>query len=203
MAERPSPLNPPPNGNGRHVNWAAARAYFLALPTEHRTFKAVAEKFHVTPARVGQIAKRDSWLKARDELEELEVAETEKVIRKRVLELARDRATRIVRVVELVDRVNDVALQKLKVGEDGAITVEGELELEKILSTMPGLVRMAELVSGEATDRVHVSEVQPVLVAFAQIAVRYAPAEERDRVVVELEQASAGLLQMGPPELVA
>jgi hypothetical protein len=184
------------DGSPPKVNWQAAKAYFLALPVERRTFKAVAERFKVSDVRVGQIAKRDRWGEDVLRLDEEQERATWSKLRREL----RSRADRVARTLELYDRANDLALELLPVREDGSIDVEklgaGAPTLEQILRRIPGLFRMAELAAGEATDRVQIADVQPVLSAFARIAVLEAAPERRAEVMRLLEAASAGLVAL-------
>lgn len=182
-----------PKGNGRKVNRGVIRAYWLALPEPRRTFTAVADRFGCSDVRVGQIAREDGWAKLLEEHEAAEAREMQKALVREVRRRARSRVDRLLSTLELYDRVNDVALDALPIGEDGKI-IAGELRLESLLASMPGLFKMAELAAGEATDRVAIADVQPVLVAFARIAVLRAPAADRGEVMRELEAASAGLV---------
>jgi hypothetical protein len=184
------------NGNGAaRVNWRAAKAYYLALPEERRSYAAVARRFGVSDVRVGQIAKRDGWAKAVEEIQAIEEREIQRVLRREL----RNRAERISRTLEVYDRVSDLALELLPLDESGEIDVTRIRELpslDALLGKMPGLFRMAELAAGEATDRVAISDVPPVLVAFARIAVLNADADRRGEVMRELEAASAGLVAL-------
>lgn len=186
-------------GHPPRINWQAARAYFLALPENKRSYKAVADKFKVTRERVGQVAKADGWYEALEAVQEAEEREIMRVVRREL----RNRAERIARTLDLYDRAADLTLELLPVTATGEIDLlrmrEQGIELptlDSLLGRIPGLFKMAELAAGEATDRVEVTEVQPVLVAFARIAVLNAPPAERGRVLAELEQASAGILEL-------
>lgn len=199
--EQPSPPNPKRPGRQPEHNWPVIRAYWLALSPEERTFKAAGARFGVTAERVGQIARRDGWLVAAKDLDlERERAE-DRELRKMIRRDARQRAERLSRTLELYDRTNDLALELLPLKADGSVDVaalgDARPTIDAILGRMPGLFKMAELAAGEATDRVAVSEVQPVLLAFARIAVMRAPAGERGEVMRELEAASSGLIPLG------
>lgn len=188
---------PQQNGSRPRISWAAALAYWLALPEDRRTYRAVADRFLISEARVGQVAKRDGWLKTLERIETEALVETEKEVRRRISRLARSRADRISSTLELFDRANDLALAQLPLTEAGEIDLDaiGDVALDKILERMPGLFRMAELAAGEATDRVHVSEVQPVLLAFARIAL-LDRGDERERILGMLTAASSGLVEI-------
>lgn len=181
------------------TDWKVARAFYLGLPAQTRTLKAVADRFGVSDVRVSQVAKRDRWTEAaleRDREEaQAEAAEESRLMREVVRRRARTRADRLAATLEVYDRVADVALELLPLDKEGRVK-PGEANLERIVSALPGLFRMAELAAGEATDRVAIAEVQPVLAAFARVAILAAPAERRGDVLRELQAASAGLVEL-------
>lgn len=187
------------NGNRPRISWPVAKAYWLALPEEKRTYQAVADRFNVSAERVGQIARRDNWAEDADRVR----VEQERALYREVRRTVRSRADRIARTLDFFDRANDLAIASLPIDANGEIDLtklgEARPKIEALLSSMPGLFKMAELAAGEATDRVAIAEVQPVLVAFAKIAVVNAPADRRGEVMAELEQASAGLVELGAP----
>lgn len=202
-----SPTTSPPKrsrvGVGARISWPAALAYYLALPWERRSWKAISDRFGVSEVRVGQVARRDGWVEKAEALdqrrERIVGQELERVYR---IE-ARARAERLQRTLALYDRANDLALEMLpldKAGQIDATKIPGGMpRLDQLLERMPGLFKMAELASGEATDRVEIAQVQPVLVAFARIAVLHAQVDDRGDVMRELEDASAGLLTLDRP----
>lgn len=186
---------------GQATNRKAALAYWLALPHEKRSHLAVAQRFGVSRQRIQQIATEDEWSKRLDELEEAEAAEAMRDVRRAVRRQARSRAERIAQTLEAYDRSNDLLLGLLPIKADGTIDEKaldrlGDRPLDRLLGHLPGLHRMAELAAGEATDRLAVTEVQPVLIAFAKIAVFHAPPEERPAVMRELADASSGLIPL-------
>jgi hypothetical protein len=179
----------------KRTNWSAARAYFLALPPERRTFAEVSRRFQVSDVRVGQVARSQGWVEAAGEIDE-------RVERRAITMLVRNRAERLARTLEVADRYTDLVLGQIPLKADGSVDVaaipkEALGRIDQVVEKMPGLFKMAELAAGEATDRVAISELQPVLVAFARIAVVNAPAELRGEVIRELEAASAGLVTLG------
>lgn len=187
-----------PKTNGRRISRTAARAYWLALPEERRSYKAVAERFHVSDVRIGQIARADDWPKALAELQTQADRIERQELAKELRRLARNRAERLGRTLEAYDRLNDLLLERIPIGEDGLVDVDQvrELKLETLITGLPGLFKMAELAAGEATDKVAIADVHPVLISFARIAVLRAPAEERGEVMRELESAAAGLIAL-------
>jgi predicted flap endonuclease-1-like 5' DNA nuclease len=178
-------------GNG--TNWQAARAYFLALPPHRRSYAEVARRFHVSRGRVSQIARRDGWPAEATLIDQ-------RVREKAATMLARTRAERLVRMQEVADRTSDLALAMLPLDEKGAVDIAkipgGAPRLDQVLEKIPGLFKMAELAAGEATDRVSIADVRPVLIAFARIAVVHADPDRRGDVVRELEAASSGLVAL-------
>lgn len=186
--------DPKVKGNG--TNWQVAKAYFLAMPPNKRSFAAVSRRFKVSDARVGVVARSGGWV------EEAEKADR-RAEKRAVTMIVRNRADRLVRTLEIYDRSTDLALQILPLDAKGAIDVKKidpskMPRIDQVLEKLPGLFRMAELAAGEATDRIALSELQPVLIAFAKIAVVNARPEDRGQVVRELEQASSGLVSLEP-----
>lgn len=179
-------------GNG--TNWQAAKAYYLALPPSRRTYAEVARRFKISPERVGQIGRSHGWVAEAEKTDE-------RVERRAITTIVRNRAERLARTLELYDRASDLTLTMLPLNADGSIDIKAIKEMPRIdqmLEKIPGLFKMAELAAGEATDRVSIADVQPVLIAFARIAVVHASPEARADVVRELEAASSGLVQLDP-----
>lgn len=178
----------------KRTNWQAARAYYLALPLTKRTFAEVGRRFQVSDVRVGQVARSQGWVE--------EAAKVDERIEKRAISLlVRNRAERLARTLEVADRYTDLVLAQIPLDANGQIDVskipaEALGRIDQVVEKMPGLFKMAELAAGEATDRVAIAELQPVLVAFAKIAVVHAPPEKRGEVIRELEAASAGLVTL-------
>lgn len=182
------------------IDWTIARAWYLALPMDKRTFASVASRFGVSRSQVSRRAGEEGWdAVARDADRRVERRALERVIR--------SRADRLARTIEVYDRANDLAAQLLPIDEATGLIDVGKIEamprVDQILEKLPGLFRMAELAAGEATDRVAVAEVQPVILAIARIAIMRAPADERGSVLREIEAATAGLVQIGPGTEVA
>lgn len=176
------------------TNWQAAKAYYLALPPTRRSYAEVARRFKVSDVRVGQVARAQGWSIEADTVDR-------RVEQRAITQIVRNRADRLARTLELYDRASDLTLTMLPLNADGSIDVARIKEMPRIdqmLEKIPGLFKMAELAAGEATDRVSIADVQPVLIAFARIAVVHASPESRADVVRELEAASSGLVQLDP-----
>ena len=185
-----------PKTKANGTNWEVAFAYYRGLPPHRRTKAAVARRFNVSDARVGQIARKDGWDEGARKADER--------VRARVVTLGvRSRADRLARTIEVSDLVQDYAHLKLT-AVNGALDVDAAdkagLTLDAALLRIPALFKMAELAAGEATDRVSIADVQPVLVAFARIAVLQSPADVRGETMRLLDAASSGLVALGPGE---
>ena len=163
----------------QRTDWAAALAYWLALPVHERTYSRVATHFRVSPHAVGNHARKHRWEDAAAEVDRQAAAEA-------VRKARRSRSARIEQALRLVDGTMDFFEEKLP-----------EKAADARLSDLPALVKLAELLEGEATDRVDLGQVRAVLVAVVQVAGRYVPAEARDAFLGELDQAVGGLLQLG------
>jgi hypothetical protein len=158
------------------IDWDAAFAYFCSDPTT--TFTGVARQFHVSHTAVCKHAKRDNWNDQRAKL--LDQAANGALQRVR-----RTRQERIQKVLELVDTV-----------------VEGftdERLAEAKVSDVPALVKLAELLEGEATDRVDIRRVQPVIVAFVTRVARHVPKDAQTEFAADLDWLEGELLAIESP----
>lgn len=144
----------------RGTNWHEARDYWLALDPP-RSFETVAKAFAVSAQRVGFIARRDSWAKLGADVDRRAL---EQATRRIVLSRA-DRVTKVLGIV------------------DGALAhFDAELEAKAAdakLADLPGLVKLAELLVGEATERMEFAEVQEALGSVMAIAVELLPVGKR------------------------
>ena len=124
----------------KRIDWSTAKAAYVGDPT--RSYGKIARSFGVSEAAVRQHSKREGWIEAAEKFD----AETlERAMRAQVK--SRDR-----HFLEAA-RVRDEAF---------ALTLEKLLDrsLEVKLSDLPAIGKYVELLSGEATDRVEVSEVR-------------------------------------------
>ena len=124
----------------RRIDWQAAKAVFVGDPT--RSFAKVARQFGVSEAAVRKHAKAEAW---EDAAHGFDAEAEQRAMRAQVK--TRDR-----HFLEAA-RVRDEAF---------AITLKRLLDesLEVKLSDLPAIGKYVELLSGEATDRVEVSEVR-------------------------------------------
>lgn len=172
------------DGNRRpRIDWDAAFAYFASDPTI--SFGKVGKQFGVSDVAVGKHAKRDNWNQRRAEL--LEQAANSALQRAR-----RTREQRITKVLGLVDSAIDGFDTQL----DAKIA-------EAKLSDLPALVKLTELLEGEATDRVDVTRVQPLIAAFVVKVAVLVPAERDGELSGVLDWFEGELRALEPGERAA
>jgi hypothetical protein len=133
------------------TDWIAARDFWLALPAHERHSVTVARRFGISEARVRFIAKRDNW-------RDLAAAVDARVAAQVTTRIVRSRADRVRKTLGIVDGLLDRFDAQL-----------AELELRP--GELPGLVKLAELLEGEATDRVTSAEAQEMFAALMALAV--------------------------------
>jgi tRNA A37 N6-isopentenylltransferase MiaA len=161
------------------IDWAAALAYFLALPPHQRTFASVAARFGVSDTAVRNHARKHGWDAAAAELDRQAAADAMRKAR-------RTRAQRIEQALRLVDGTMDAFEEHLP-----AKAAEAKI------SDLPALVKLAELLEGEATDRIDVSQARALVNVVFQVAGRFVPADQREVFLQEMDAAVGGLLQLG------
>ncbi|MFL5911432.1 MAG: hypothetical protein ACJ768_12760 [Gaiellaceae bacterium] len=145
----------------RGTDWIAARDFWLALDPGVRSYGAVAHQFGITDTRVRYVAKRDGWAEHAADLDEKALES----LKRRVIK-TRDERNEI--FLRIVDAANEQALDKLTAKQ-----------LEVRLSDLPALGKHAELILGEATDRISFAELQEALGVVLTIATRFVPKRSR------------------------
>lgn len=161
------------------VDWDTARAFYVALGPEIRTYARIAAEYHVSEHTVGKWAKRQDWPAAAAQADN-EAAERAMRASVRSLEL------RNLDTIRVADKARAAVLA------DGV-----ELDPNVALRVLPRLATIEQLLAGEATGRVEISEVTSVLSLVFVIAGRYVPAEQRAAFMAELDEALGGLLDLG------
>lgn len=160
------------------IDWIAARQLYLDLEGE-RTFAAVAKHFGVSDVAVGNRARREDWKRAAREYDERTADE---LAAKRV----RTRAARVAQSLRIVDKL----LDRVEVDVD---------VLDLKVSDFPALVKTAELLEGQATDRIALGEIQPVLrtynAALLELA-RFAPDDIVEALMGRLDTSLAEIQRM-------
>lgn len=167
------------------VDWDAARAFYVALGQGTRTYGLVAEKFAVSDTSVRKWARRQSWERVAADADN-RAAEKALAQADRTLE-QRNRDT-----VRVAEKVRTTILDEAAV-----------LDPNVALRVLPRLSTLEQLIAGEATGRVEISEVTSVLSTVFVVAGRYVPLEHRAAFMRELDEALGGLVELNPGEAAA
>lgn len=156
----------------RGTNWAEARDFWLALQPP-RSFQTVADQYRVSRSRVRYVAVREGWeaLAADVDARALENA------KRRIVRSRADRVTKVLGIIDgLVDRYDDELAQ---------------LELKP--ADLDRVVKLGELLQGEATDRVEFGEVKDAFVRFGTRVLGWLPKEFHERFLGELRDELGGV----------
>jgi hypothetical protein len=130
------------------VDWDAARTFYIALGLDERSYARVAAEFRVSDKTVRKWAHRQDWpAQAR----EADAAVADAAL----LYVHKTRSERVSMVLTLVDSYVEKVAAKLKAGD-----------LDVKASDVAALVKVAELLSGEPTDRIQVAQLRPLLDAY-------------------------------------
>jgi hypothetical protein len=157
-----------------------AFSYFAGLPPAERSRSRVAARFQVSPQRMSQLAARHRW--------DDRVALLDARARRRAeTTIVRDRAKVLATTLEIVDLAESELLARLRAGE-----------AEVRLADLPGLVRLRELLLGEATERIDVAEDKVVNAAAISVGQRIVEQARRQEYADALEQAVGGIVSLGP-----
>lgn len=160
------------------VNWEAAWAYYAALPPERRQFSAVAARFGVSDTAVRKQAIARGWLERIREVDTRTRGKVENVI-------VRDRAREITKTLEIIALAESELLGRPRAG--GA---------EVRLADLPALVRLRELLLGEATERVQVGEVKIIVHAAFAVGPRFIEPARRQDYLDALRAAVGGIVSV-------
>lgn len=161
------------------IDWDAAFAYFCSDPTV--SYPKVSRQFSVSVTSVGKHARAEKWNERRAKLHEQAANGALQRVR-------RSREQRVQKVLELVDAAVD--------GFDARLDAK---IAEAKLSDLPALVKLAELLEGEATDRVDIRKVQPVIVAFVTRVARHIPKPAQAAFAADLDWLEGELLSIDAP----
>jgi hypothetical protein len=157
------------------VDWAEAEAFYLAVAPTERTYSKVARQFKVSDVRVGQVARQRGW--------QAKALEVDRRADEASITLAvRTREQRIKKTLGIIDRMLD-----------RYTTSVNALELKP--SDLPQLVKLAELLVGEPTDRVEVSVVRRVFALVIERAGLYVERDRREAFLEEMRELEASLPQ--------
>ena len=175
MASSPKRGTRKPGGGGPRIDWAAAEIWFFADPG--RSLADVAREFGVSDTAVYKHAKSGNWPARRRDMETKARSNAE-------ARVARSREDRIAKVLQVVDLVVDSVFEDLVPAEEGA-----EPRVRPDYAKLPEFVKLAELLSGEATDRVSFDEMQTALRTVFQVAAKYVPKAKRAEFLAEVNEA--------------
>lgn len=169
-----------PSGPQRtRIDWDAALAFYVALGPTERSLQRVADEFPVSLASVKKWAKRKDWhdVAAKADAQAGQVALDRAV---------RSRSERTEAVLKLVDEYLDQTTEKIK--------AKG---LDIKASDIPHLVKLAELLLGEPTDRIAISQIEPLLDAYDtaldKLRDMASDPAEADRIIGGLDEALLAL----------
>jgi len=149
-------------GSHSAIDWDAAFAYYAALGST-RTFRHVREHMGVGQRTVERAAIRLNW-KAR-------IAEHDREVAAQVdRTLVRDRSLRVADTLRIIDASRLKFAANLR-----------EQTFRLTGSDFVGLIKLEQLLEGEATDRVSVVELQEAIGLVMAVAIRYI--EKKDQTV--------------------
>lgn len=166
------------------TDWGAALAFYVGLGPQKRSYRLVAEQFGVSETTAKKHG--DGRCKCCKPWQEIAQAIDVEAARKALAGAARTREQRASQVLRLVDNILD--------------GFEAELDAkiaDAKVSDLPGIVKLAELLEGEATERVDPGQVQQVLALVLQLGARGLP---RERFLEEFDRAVVGVLGVGSEE---
>jgi hypothetical protein len=167
------------DNHGRsRISWDDAFTYYASLPRGRRSFGKVARKFGVSDTAVRNHAGRHGW---RDRVAAIDAKTDERIAAK----VVRSRSERVADVVNFADLYAQEVLSQLRAGD-----------LPLSAAELVHVVKLAELLSGEATDRIQVHEVRVLVAATFELAGRFVPADRREEFLREVE-AFTGELGIG------
>lgn len=158
------------------TDWIEARDFWLALPPP-RSSQLVADRYRVTRARVNYVRKRDNW----DAIAaKLDAAALAKVTRR----IVRSRIERNDDFLDLYDTILIRAREQV-----------AQPDSEVPLAVVPAYGKHAELIEGEATERMGLmgeSEVTEALGVIVQAAVSFIPKDAREAFLAEVRRLLGG-----------
>ncbi len=156
------------------IDWDEAFAFYCNLDKTQRTYRAVAEAFPISEQSVKVRGRTEDWPAAAAEIDR---QAAEAAMRK----VVKSRSERVAATLKFADDYVDAAAKNLK---DGTLDIKA--------SDVPALVKTAELLLGEPTDRVQISQIRPLLDAYdaaiEQLRDITGDDEAADRIVAKLDE---------------
>ncbi|MDQ5841653.1 MAG: phage terminase small subunit-related protein [Chloroflexota bacterium] len=156
------------------IDWDKAEAFYLNLDPP-RKIATVARQFGVSGNTVRKWAKRLGWDKKA-------VALDRKALDQATGQAVRSRAQRVAAALNFTDEFLDAAQAKL-----------AQNKLDVRAGDVPALVKLAELLEGEATDRVQIGEVRVLVAQVVVVAGEFIAKEDRPAFMARLGELTAGL----------
>lgn len=155
------------------VDWQEAEGLYLAMAPTERSFAEVGRRMNVSDVRVGQIARERDW--------KAKALEVDRRADEASITLAvRTRSQRIKKTLGIIDRMLDRYSANVNA-----------LELKS--SDLPNLVKLAELLVGEPTDRVETAVVRRVFALVIERTAVYVALEHREAYLAEVRELEAAL----------
>lgn len=170
----------------RRVDWERAFEYYVGLG-DLRTLAEVARHFEVRPATVVHQAKKRGWAERLDEIERKARAETDK-------RLVRSKALRDADTLRIIDAARARFASQLQ-----------RADFRMTGSDFVGLIKLEQLLEGEATERVELGEVRIIVEAVLGVArlfvddVDGSVEERRGRFLAAVKELPLPGLERTPP----
>ncbi|RDI73292.1 hypothetical protein Gocc_2892 [Gaiella occulta] len=158
------------------VDWGRAKARYVTLGPDERSYARISREFAVSEVTVRKWAKRDGWLEAAADADNRAASEA---LRAAVRSLA-DRNTR---TVLATDRLRDIVLDPAT-----------EIDPNVAVRALPRYAHLEQLIEGQATNRVEITDVQAIVSAVFVVAGRFVPSDRRDDFMRALDDALGGLV---------
>jgi hypothetical protein len=166
------------NYRGRNrIDWDAAFTYWASMPRAVRSFGKVAKKFEVSDTAVRKAAERDRWLARVSEIDrKASVAVERRVIR--------EHEVRIAETLEIIDGLRQQLRERAKAGD---VVID--------ITDFVQLMKLEQLLEGDPTERIEMTEVRAVVLAVYRTAGAFVPKERRAEFLQRLDEATTGLFE--------
>jgi hypothetical protein len=161
------------------VDWERAFEWWAA---GGRTYSEVAGEFGVTKRSVERAAAKHGWQDRRAAIERKARAEADKL-------LVRERTERVADTLRIIDAARTRFAGQLRTSE---FRLTG--------SDFVGLIKLENLLEGEATERIEPQQVRSIVLAVFTVAGRFVPAERREEFLTEMDAHVAGVLEVAPED---
>jgi len=170
VAEHPKPKQ------RTRADWGAAKAFYVGLGPVERSYARVGREFRVSSVTVRKHAHREGWEQA-------------------ALDADQSAAATALRAAFRNREANTSAVLKLRDLAVDASTTEIEGGASVRLADVAALVKVGELLLGEATDRTALmdqGEVQEALGVLMQLSLRFVPKESHGAFIAAVRDLLGG-----------